>query len=250
MSTPYGGNDPQQWGQTPQAPGSAQQPQSGGFPAQGHPQQQPQSGGFPAEGYPQQQPQSGGFPAEGYPQQQPQSGGFPAEGYPQQQQPQYGQYPQQPQYGQQPGYPQQQPQYPQQQPGQQQPYYGQQQPGQYDYGQTGGFGAPVKKTKGGGKLLWIITAVVIVVVAAVGVTGFLVPGFFITKVLDQTSVQNGVKQMLGTYGDTATSVSCPAKQEVKAGTTFTCTATIGGKQQQVTVTVQNDNGDYQVGHPQ
>jgi hypothetical protein len=225
MSTPYGGNDPQQWGQTPQAPGSAQQPQSGGFPAQGHPQQQPQSGGFPAEGYPQQQPQ-------------------------------YGQYPQQPQYGQQPGYPQQQPQYgqqpqyPQQQPGQQQPYYGQQQPGQYDYGQTGGFGAPVKKTKGGGKLLWIITALVIVVVAAVGVTGFLVPGFFITKVLDQTSVQNGVKQMLGTYGDTATSVSCPAKQEVKAGTTFTCTATIGGKQQQVTVTVQNDNGDYQVGHPQ
>lgn len=228
MSTPYGGNDPQQWGQAPQAPGSAQQPQ------------QPQSGGFPAPGYPQQ----------------PQSGGFPAQGYPQQPQPQYGQYPQQPQYGQQPGYPQQPPQsggfpaegYPQQQYGQypqQQPYYGQQQPGQ-----PGGFGTPVAKSKGGGKLLWIITAVVIVVAAAVGVTGFWLPGFFVTKVLDQTAVQNGVTQMLATYGDTATAVSCPAKQEVKAGTTFTCTATIDGKQQQVTVTVQNDNGDYQVGHPQ
>lgn len=201
MSTPYGGNDPQQWGQAPQAPG-------------------PQSGGFPAQGYPQQPPQ---------------------------QQPHYGQqYPQQPQYGQQPGYPQQ-PQYGQQYPQQpgQQPYYGQQ-PGQY--GQPGGFGAPAKKGKG--KLLWIIIAVVVVVAAAVGVTGFVAPGFFVTKVLDQTAVQNGVKQMLATYGDTATAVSCPADQEVKADNTFTCTATIDGRQRQVTVTVQNDNGDYQVGHPQ
>jgi hypothetical protein len=212
MSTPYGGNDPQQWGQAPQQP--------------------PQSGGFPAQGYP-QQPQSGGFPAEGYPQQPP---------------PQYGQYPQQqPQYGQQPGYPPQYGQYPQQQ---QQPYYGQQQPGQYDYGQASGFGTPVPKSKGGGKLLWIVTGVVIVVVAALGVTGFWLPGFFVTKVLDQTAVQNGVKQMLATYGVTADSVSCPAKQEVKAGNTFTCTATVGGKQQQVTVTVQDAGGDYQVGHPQ
>lgn len=204
MSTPYGGNDPQQWGQTPQAPGPVPGPQSGGFPAQGYPQQQPQYG---------------------------------------------QQYPQQPQYGQQPGYPQQQqPQYGQQypqQPGQQQPYYGQQ-PGQYS--QPGGFGAPAKKSKG--KLLWIVSAVVVVVVAAVGITGFVAPGFFVTKVLDQTAVQNGVTQMLSTYGDTATGVSCPAGQEVKAGNTFTCTATIDGRQRQVTVTVQNGNGDYQVGHPQ
>ncbi|HJQ48019.1 MAG TPA: DUF4333 domain-containing protein [Amycolatopsis sp.] len=66
MSTPYGGNDPQQWGQAP-PPG----PQSGGFPAQGYPQQ-------PGYG---QQPQYGQQP--GYPQQPPQYG----------QQPPYGQYP-------------------------------------------------------------------------------------------------------------------------------------------------------------
>ncbi|GAA5154986.1 DUF4333 domain-containing protein [Amycolatopsis dongchuanensis] len=211
MSTPYGGNDPQQWGG--QAPGS------GGFPAQGQP------------GYPQQPgcPQTGGFPAQpAYPQQ----GQYPP-AYPQQ-----GQYPQQPAYPQQPQYPQQ-------------PYYGQQQPpqGQYDYGTPSGFGAPVKKGGGSGKLLWIITGVVVVVLAVVGITGFWQPGFFITKVLDQTAVQNGVKQMLATYGDTATAVSCPPDQEVKAGTTFTCTATIGGRQRQVTVTVQDGNGNYQVGHP-
>lgn len=196
MTTPYGGNDPQQWGQAPQQP--------------------PQSGGFPAQGYPQQPPQ-------------------------------YGQYPPQPQYGQQPGYPQQ-PQYGQY-PQQQQPYYAQQ-PGQYDYGHQGGFGTPVPRNGGGGKLLWIITGVVVVVVAALGITGFWLPGFFVTKVLDQTAVQNGVKQMLATYGVTADGVSCPAKQEVKPGSTFTCTATIGGKQQQVTVTVQDADGNYQVGHPQ
>lgn len=220
MSTPYGGNDPQQWGQAPQAPGS------GGFPAQGH----PQTGGFPAQGYPQQPQQPGGYPQS------------PPQGYPQQQ----PQYPQQ--YGQQPAYPQQ---YPQQGQYPQQPYYGQQQPqpGQYDYGTPSGFGAPVKKG-GSAKLLWIVTAVVIVVVAAVGVTGFWKPGFFITKVLDQQAVQSGVQQMLASYGDTATAVSCPSGQEVKAGTTFTCTATIDGQQRKVTITVQDENGNYQVGHPQ
>ncbi|WP_236793020.1 DUF4333 domain-containing protein [Amycolatopsis sp. GM8] len=213
MSTPYGGNDPQQWGQAPQQPPA-------GYP------QQPPSGGFPAQGYP---PPSGGFPAQGYPQQPPQ----------------YGQYPQQPQYGQQPGYPpQQQPygqQYPQPQYGQQQPYYGQQPPG---------FGAPVEPRKGGMKLLWIVAGVVIVVVAALGITGFWMPGFFVTKVLDQSAVQDGVKQMLSTYGVTADSVSCPAKQAVKAGNTFTCTATVGGKQEQISVTVLDTDGNYQVGRPQ
>jgi hypothetical protein len=210
MSTPYGGNDPQQWGQQPPAPGSAPNPQTGGFPAPGYPQQQP--------GYGQPQPQYGGQ----YP--PPQYGQQPPYGQP----PQYGQYP----------------------PQQQQPYYGQQ-PGQYDYGQPSGFGAPAAgKKKGGGKLLWITIAVVVVVVAALGVTGFWKPGFFVTKVLDQSAVQNGVQQTLSQYGVTADSVSCPAKQEVKAGNTFTCTAAVDGKPQQVTVTIQDSNGNYQVGHPQ
>jgi hypothetical protein len=206
MSTPYGGNDPQQWGQQPPAPGGAPNPQTGGFPAQGYPPQ-------PGYGQPQYPP--------------PQYGQQPPYGQP----PQYGQYP------------------PQQQ---QQPYYGQQQPGQYDYGQPSGFGAPAAgKKKGGGKLLWITLAVVVVVVAALGVTGFWMPGFFVTKVLDQSAVQNGVKDTLLKYDSSfkVDSVSCPAKQEVKAGNTFTCTATIGGKPQQITVTVQDSNGNYQVGRP-
>lgn len=211
MSTPYGGNDPRQWGQAPQQP-----PQSGGLPAQGYPQQ-PQPGGPPAQGYP-QQPHYGQYPQQPQQPQQPQYGQQP--GHPPQ--PQYGQYPQQPQ----------------------QPYYGQQ-PGAYDYGQS----APDGSRDGRGKLLWITTGALAFIVVVLGITGFWRPGFFVTTVLDQTAVQNGVKQMLATYGVTADSVSCPAKQAVKTGNTFTCTATIGGKQQQVTVTITDENGDYQVGHP-
>lgn len=186
MSTPYGGNDPQQWGQAPQQP---------------------------PQGYP-HQPQSGGFPAPGYP--PPQYRQYPPQGYPNQQQP-YGQ------------------QYPQQQ-----PYYGQQSPG---------FGAPEPKRGGSGKLLWIVAAVVVVVIAALGITGFVVPGFFVTKVLDQSAVQDGVKQMLSRYGDPADSVTCPADQEVKAGNVFTCSAVIGGTARQITVTVLDTNGNYQVSRP-
>ncbi|HVV14783.1 DUF4333 domain-containing protein [Amycolatopsis sp.] len=220
MSTPYGGNDPQQWGQTPQGPTPT--PQSGGFPAQGYPQQ-------PQPGYG-QQPQYGQQPPYG----QPQYG----------QQPPYGQ---QPQYGQ-PQYDPSQQQYGGQYPPAQQPYYGQQ-PGQYDYGRQAGFGAPGQEKKKSGKLLWIIIAVLVVIVAALGVTGFWKPGFFVKQVLSQSAVQDGVKSMLSQYGKTPSAVSCPADQEVKAGTTFTCTATIDGQQQQITVTVLDSDGKYQVGRP-
>ncbi|TVT44144.1 DUF4333 domain-containing protein [Amycolatopsis rhizosphaerae] len=193
MSTPYGGNEPPQWGQAPQPPG----PQSGGFPAAGQPQQPPPSPQYGQE-YGQQygqQPPGFGRP----PQQQP---------YPQQ----YGQYPQQQFAGQQPG----------------------------PFGQP----APARK---GGKVLWIVIGALVVVVAALGITGFVTPGFFVSHVLDATAVQNGVKDMLSQYGTPADSVSCPPDQPVKAGTTFTCTASIGGQQQKVLVTVKDEDGLYQVG---
>ena len=204
MSTPYGGNDPQQWGQAP-APG-------------------PQSGGFPQQGYPQQ-------PGYG-------------------QQPQYGQPPYgQPQYGQQPGYPQQpgygqQPQYGQYPPPQQQPQYGQQ-PGRYDYGRPSGFGAPTGGKKRG--TLWaIIGGVVVVIAAAVLVTGLWAPGwFYLNKVFDHTAVENAVRSQKG-----ATSATCPADQPVKAGSTFTCQVTVGGKQQSVQIKVQDNDGTYSIGDPQ
>ncbi|WP_179956752.1 hypothetical protein [Amycolatopsis anabasis] len=71
--------------------------------------------------------------------------------------------------------------------------YGQQQPGGYpppdggypqtaqfpQYGQPGGFGGPpppVRKSKAG---LWIALAIAVVVLAGIGITGFVAPGFFL-----------------------------------------------------------------------
>ncbi|MFC0110449.1 DUF4333 domain-containing protein [Kibdelosporangium aridum] len=230
MSSPYGpgGNDPQQWGQQPQQPYG---PPSGGFPAQqpgGYPQQpgQPQYGGYPQ----QQQPTAPyGQPQEQSPYGQPHdpntpgSGGFPAQqpyGQPQQQQqyPGYGQQPQQP-YG---GYGQQ-PQYPGQEP-------------------------PKKKS---GAMLWVIVGVVVLVVAALGVLGFVTPGFFMTKVLDKNAVQQGVVKILDErYGDKATDVVCPADQEVKVGNTFECTLKVDGDDRKVTITVKSeDKAEYEVSQP-
>lgn len=207
MSTPFGGNDPQQWGQ-----GGTPAPSSGGFPEQSYAHQpgnhQPQYG----QAYPQQHPQQ-------YPQQHPQYG---------QQQP-YGQYP----YGQ-PGTQQ----FPQQ------PYGGQ------NFGQQPATGEQGKN----GKVVLIVIAAVIAVVGVVCVLGFVKPGFFVTTVLDQNAVQNGVKTVLSAqppkgYGQPVSSVSCPAKQEVKAGGTFDCTAVVDGQRKTVTVTVKDSDGNYEVGQP-
>src|SRR6266496_3646797 len=216
MSTPYGGNDPQQ-------PQYGQQP-GGAYPPSG-PQEQPQWG--------QQPPQQ---PQWGQPGQQPQYGQQP--GYTPPQQPQWGQQPppqqygQPPQYGQQPGgaYPQSGPQ---------------QQPGQYDYGQFPGTAPPegeqpAKSKKG----LLIGIGVLVVVVAVVGILGFVAPGFFKTQVFNNTQMQTDVQKLLTeTYKiEGVTAVSCPADQKVADGTKFDCTATIGGKQQKVPITVKGDGG--------
>jgi hypothetical protein len=227
MSTPYGGNDPQQWGQQPQY---GQQP-GGAYPPSGPLPQQPGYG----------QPQGPQHQQYGQP-------------------PQWGQ---QPQYGQQPGNPQQQPQYgqPQQeQPGGAYPQSGPQlpqqfgQPGQYDYGQPSGYpGSPQtageKKSKKG-LLIGIIVAVV-VVLAAVGVLGFVAPGFFVTKVFDNQAVQTGVTKILTQNYKIAgvTGVTCPAQQEVKDGVTFECTANVAGKPVSVPITVKGTGGNYEVGAP-
>lgn len=127
------------------SPPSGDSPPSGGFPQPGG---FPQSGGFPPSGG---APQSGGLPQSGY----PQSGGVPQGGYPQSA-PQAGYTDQfgQPAFGQ-AGYP--------------------------AWGQPGGFAGPAeeppKKSKTG---LWIgLSVAIVVILAAVGVTGFVVPGFFL-----------------------------------------------------------------------
>lgn len=226
MTSPYGppgGNDPQSWGQQPTyGGGQYPAPQAGGVPAQ--------PGGYGQQGgYPQPQPGYGQPPVYGQPQ----------PGYPQQPQPQY------PGYGQKPGeqYPggygqQPQPQYP-----------GYQQPGGGFGPDFGGFEQqPAPKSTG---LIWTIVVVVVVLVAAAAILGFVWPGWFNTKVLDQASVQDGVKNIVqNTYkSGNVSSVSCPPGQQVKAGNSFDCTITVDGQQKTVHVTVKDASGQYEVGQP-
>ncbi|HEV2783529.1 MAG TPA: DUF4333 domain-containing protein [Actinophytocola sp.] len=175
------------------------------------------------------------------------SGGFPAPGYGQQP---YGQP--EPPYG---GYGQQ--------PSQQQPYggYGQQPTQQYSpYGQPPGGGYPGVTTprKKSNTWIWIVIAIVVLVVGAGAILGFVTPGFFTKKVLDESALEgdNGVKKVLiGSYGvqaDQIEGVDCPAGQEVKAGNKFTCTVRLGGDnggEKLVDITVRNDSGEYEVGTP-
>ncbi|GDY28573.1 DUF4333 domain-containing protein [Gandjariella thermophila] len=218
MTSPYGGNDPQQWGQQPYGSGYPGTP-SGGFPAQdgtGQP-------GYGQPGYP--QPGQPGY-GQGYGQPDPSQG---YGGYPGQQVP-YG-------YGQQPGY----------------PPAGQPYPG---YGQQPGYpGTPPQADRKRSPLPWILLGVLVVVLAVVGVLGFVTPGFFLKRVFDNVAVQDGVKRILtsGTngYGITGVgAVTCPSDQEVKQGATFTCTVEVNGKPQKVTITVKTDAGEYEVGRPQ
>ena len=44
-------------------------------------------------------------------------------------------------------------------------------------------------------------------------------------------------------------VQCPSGQRVETGASFTCSVTVGGQQQQVTVTFIDDDGRYEVSRP-
>ena len=240
MSGPEGTDPSQPWqGQQPawgQPASGAEQPTTAA-PAWG---QQP---AYNPEQYQQQYPgaQPGAQQVPGYPQQQ-----YP-QGYPQQQYPQAGAYGQQ-QYG--------QPQYGQ-------PQYGQ--PGQFGQPQFGEgvagqqfdqqFGAaPAKKSN---KTLLIIGGVVAaVIVAVVGVLGFVWPGFFVTTKLDINAAQSGVQKILtdetnGYGAKNVKDVKCNngTDPEVKSGQTFDCDVSIDGTKRTVKVTFKDDKGTYEVGRP-
>lgn len=237
MSTPYGGNDPQQWGQQPPAEGMPADPSSGGFPAQDQQwQQQPGMGGYPPPSGP--QPQQPGYEQQW--QQQPGGGGYPFSG-PQPQQPPQPQWPQPPP-----------------QPGQwqQQPGAGGY-PGQPQYGYPGGYqqyGQPPmqqqpKKSKAP---LWI-GLVLVVLLGAAAVVLWVWPAMLMPKVFDAKSVEQGVEQVLGDNFEVEQgSASCPAEQEVKQGHTFTCTVKIGGEEKTVPIKVLDEASPprYEVGNPE
>jgi hypothetical protein len=158
------------------------------------------------------------------------------------------------------------------------------QPGQYQppqYGQqyqpTEGYGQPAQYTAPGGPYgevpPWqagadkgsrstlaivgsIIGVLVVIVVAAVLVTGFWKPGFFVTTKLDVNKAQQGVQQILtdqtNGYGvKSADNVKCNNGQNpvVKKDATFTCDVSVDGQKKQVTVTFQDNTGTYEVGRP-
>ena len=100
------------------------------------------------------------------------------------------------------------------------------------------------------RLLWIGLAVAAVVVTGAGVAGIIV-GLSGATTLDRGAAQRGVEQVLTeSYGLTGVAdVTCPAGREVDPGTAFTCTLTVEGQPQQVTVTFTDDAGTYEVSRP-
>ncbi|GAA1904698.1 protein of unknown function (DUF4333) [Williamsia serinedens] len=192
--------------------------------------------------------------------QQPQYGGHPGQapwgqqGYGQQPPPQYGQQPygQQPppQYGQQPYGQQPPPQYGQQP-------YGQQPYGQQPYAQSAGSApgqdafASMAPSKARRPMLFGVIGGVVALVVVLAITAFWAPGFAVTTELSRSAAENGVRSILvRDYQATdVSSVQCPDGQKVEKGSSFRCSATIAGAQQQVTVTFLDDNGTYQVGRP-
>ena len=241
MSTPSNPNEP--------PPGEPPNHGFDGVPKQVQPQQGQPYGPPPQQGQPYGQ-QPYGQPQQGQPYGQPPYG-QPPYGQPPYVQPQQGQPYRQPPYSQPPyGQPQQGQPYGQQpydqppygQPQQGQPY------GQQPYGESP-FGA-VHAPRGNSKLPLILGGVVALIVVVVVALGFVGPAYFTSKVFDQRALQSGVQGVLtSSYGQKVDSVSCPAQQKVSSGSTFTCQATIGGKQTAVMVTVKDNSGTYEVARP-
>ncbi|MHA6800339.1 DUF4333 domain-containing protein [Bounagaea algeriensis] len=103
-----------------------------------------------------------------------------------------------------------------------------------------------------GRLPWLLGGgAALVVLGVVAVLGFVTPGWFVRPVFDATGVQKGIAQTLrDSYriGDVE-QVRCPDGQRVAAGSRFDCRVRIGGEARVVTISVKNERGVYEVGHP-
>jgi Domain of unknown function (DUF4333) len=243
MSGPQGPDQTQPWpGQDQPSSEPSNQPPAWQQPAPGGDQPTPEAPSWqqPPAYQPQQYPQyqQPGQPPYTPPQQYP-----PTEQFGQQPPTDYSQQAY-PQYGQQPG------QYPQQ-------------PGPYgQYGQAGQFG-PYTATgteqgskRSAGLIIGIIAVLGLLVLAAVAVVLFWIPGFLVTTKLDVNAAQSGVEQILtdeanGYGAKNVEDVKCNDGQSptVKKGDTFDCEVSIDGTKRQVTVTFQDDDGTYEVGRP-
>ncbi len=61
--------------------------------------------------------------------------------------------------------------------------------------------------------------------------------------LDTAKLQSSIQAKLGEVDLSASNISCPSSIEVKAGSTFDCTATVNGVPAKVTVTQKDDQGN-------
>jgi Domain of unknown function (DUF4333) len=98
--------------------------------------------------------------------------------------------------------------------------------------------------------------VVVLLEAAVLLSGISRLGFSGGKVLDVSKVQAGVLRTLSDpasgYGaNTVGEISCNNGRNPNAdkGTTFTCDVTVNGAKRHVTVMVSDDNGTYEIDRP-
>jgi hypothetical protein len=217
-----GGNYTQPWASTtPAAP--AAPPPGYGPPATPPPGYGPPATPHGQPGYYQQAPQPGGYPqGTGY-QQAP---GYPSGG---------ATYPPGPSYAHQP-----QPNH---------PTVGESPTGPVDFTPKGKSHSGRRRT-----VVLIGAGAAVAVIAAVGVTGFWKPGFFITRQLNITKVAEGVQHILtdpsAGYGITGVSgLLCNNGQNPSGdqGTKFSCTLTVNGAKHNVEITVVDDHGTYQVG---
>ena len=114
------------------------------------------------------------------------------------------------------------------------------------YGGLGVFDSPKPKRP---KKPWLIAAAVVVLLGGGAAAWQL--GAFRGDVLDQKSVQDGVRQVLREdFGEgDLRDASCPANEPVKTATTFECSVTVAGQPKKVTVRVLNEQAQVEVGAP-
>ena len=107
-----------------------------------------------------------------------------------------------------------------------------------------------KSNKTARTLMFVGGGALLLIAAIVLITAFLFPGWA-PKNLDQQAAQDGVQKILTEdyQASDVSDVQCPSGQRVETGASFTCSVTVGGQQQQVTVTFIDDDGRYEVSRP-
>lgn len=90
-----------------------------------------------------------------------------------------------------------------------------------------------------------------VAAVVVALLAFLVgPRFARYDVLDRAAVERGVGDVVTRdWHRQVTGVTCPDGERVRPNTSFSCTATVDGRLQQIPVDVVDENGTYEVGQP-